>query len=123
MSDQNISFTLCVYFGEVQQAHMAHIRKEVHQAGANAALLNIFLRIYVQKPYTYGGGHADSMARQRRCKTVRYTMGKTLANNMHFLWKCGSSLTQVILLQQFIFSFKALHFIIIFLCSYLYHAK
>ena len=50
MSDQNIYFTLCVYFGEVQQAHMAHIRKKVHQAGANAALLNIFLRIYVQKP-------------------------------------------------------------------------
>ena len=54
MSDQNIYFTLCVYFGEVQQAHMAHIRKKVHQAGANAAFFNIFLRIYVQKPYTYG---------------------------------------------------------------------
>ena len=61
---------------------MVLIQKMAHQAGANAALLNIFLSIYVQNQHTNGRlQHTGSMARQRKYKTVSYTMGKTLANS------------------------------------------
>lgn len=67
-----------------------------------------------------GVEHTGSMARQRKCKTVRYTLGKTLASDVQFLWKCGPIPHKLFCCNDLCFSFKAVHFIILF-CAHIFN--
>ena len=112
---------MCIIWLSPAGAHGAHTKIGASGRGQCGTLEYFSENMRPKSVHPWVGvEHTGSMARQRKCKTVRYTLGKTLASDVQLLWKCGPIPHKLFCCNDLFFSFKAVHFIILF-CAHIFN--